>query len=94
MNYGSLVLCGLLLMGSTTFAAAGNKITPAKRQSVAKTKVPQIIIKMSATRELLSESDTDHIGSARGQGGRQVIVEMAPDPVTIVIDAKKQRPTN
>jgi hypothetical protein len=50
---------------------------------VAQTSPQQVVIKMSATRELLP--DVDHIGSSPGGGG--VIVEMAPHPVTIVKDA-------
>jgi hypothetical protein len=73
-------------MGSTCFATPAKKpIQPASKS--VKSTPRQVVIKMSATRELLS--DRDNIGIGRGQSGHShVIVEMAPHPVTIVINEK------
>ena len=49
----------------------------------AQSKPPQVVIKMSATRELLP--DANHVGGPAGGNSDGVIVEMAPQPVTIVI---------
>ena len=84
IKYGSLVLCGLLLIGSSSFAATGKKTPSVKSKATTAVKSQQVVIKMSATRELLP--DADHVGVAPGGSGGGVIVEMAPRPVTIIKD--------
>jgi len=83
-KYGSLVLCGLLLIGSSSFAATGKKTPSVKSKATTAVKSQQVVIKMSATRELLP--DANHVGGPAGGNSDGVIVEMAPHPVTIIKD--------
>jgi len=86
-RYSSLVLCGLLFT-----AAVANGAPQAPRHSTAKPSPvrtpPPVVVKLSATRELLTVSD--HIGAApdaRGSAG--MVVEMEPHPITVVVDTKR-----